>query len=149
MKQGSAHADPHGMGYQSWDPRWAGYRVEYVWNLEESGHGTNGSCADPWYTEEIQTLKKIGRGSCSKFGCGLWGFTRGKNTQFNLTNHRRATRWIVERRSVVEHWPAMRTNLTPVIVQIKVVGKMFWPLWFARFKLNLCEFSQINELLQG
>ena len=41
------------------------------------------------------------------------GFHTGRNAQFNLTNYRLATRWIVER------WRAMRKNPTLVIGQEK------------------------------
>ena len=54
------------------------------------------------------------------------GFHEGKNVQFNLTNHRLATQWIVERLCAVERWRAMRRNPTLVISQKKSVGVNAW-----------------------
>ena len=52
----------------------------------------------------------------------------GQNAQFNLTDHRLATRWIVERWWAVERWRAMRKNSTLVIGQKKRNAAMRGPL---------------------
>ena len=47
------------------------------------------------------------------------GLHKDRKAQFNLTNHRLATRWIVEGWCAVERRRAMRRNLTLVICQKK------------------------------
>ena len=77
-----------------------------------------------WYSMRIQTLESG--------GCSPWfnvfkhsvRFDKSQNAQFNLTNHRLATRWIVERWRAIERWRAVRKNPTPVIGQIKVRRQM-------------------------
>ena len=73
---------------------------------------------------EIQTLETGRKGQRIKVWVRSVKFHKGQNSQFNLTNHRLATQWIVERWCAVERWRAVRKNPTPVIGQIKVVGKM-------------------------
>ena len=55
-------------------------------------------------------------------------FHKDQNEQFNLTNHRLATRWIVERWCAVERWRAIRKNPKLVIGQKRGGGNTWIPL---------------------
>ena len=75
----------------------------------------------------------------------IWSPYKGQNAQFNLTNHRLATQWIIERWRAVERWRVVRKNPTPGIGQIKVVGKIFGNF----HSPGSNDFSHINELFDS